>query len=275
MNMKSQFDNLEIETDEADEQMIDDIYVVIIVNDNKYAIPVKKVFEIVILPKTTTMPDSPAHVRGIINLRGNIISVIDTRIKFGIPTFDDMDNKFADMLAQRKQDHINWLNELIASIDENRPFRLTTDPHACAFGKWYDNYKPTSIALSSYLAKFDTPHKNIHALAEKVFKIKNESGVDKAKELITVVQKKELALMINLFDEVKSVLVEARREVVVIVNVNNNLYALTADSSDSVITIDPANIKKSNEINSKYSTGVYTDQENIIMMLNLEQLVSN
>lgn len=35
-------------------------------------------------------------------------------------------------MRQREQDHLRWVNELRTSIQERRPFTLTTDPHACA-----------------------------------------------------------------------------------------------------------------------------------------------
>lgn len=56
-----------------------------------YAVPVAAVREIVRLEKSFEMPDVPAHVRGVINLRGRVIPLIDVRARFGRPTrpFDD------------------------------------------------------------------------------------------------------------------------------------------------------------------------------------------
>ena len=47
-----------------------------------YAIPVLEVVEIVALPEITPVPDMPAYVKGLINLRGRVIPVIDIRIRF-------------------------------------------------------------------------------------------------------------------------------------------------------------------------------------------------
>lgn len=51
----------------------------------EYAIQVLRVREIVKLQHITPVPDTPADVRGVINLRGKVIPVIDLRIKFGMP----------------------------------------------------------------------------------------------------------------------------------------------------------------------------------------------
>src|SRR5258705_6520490 len=60
--------------------------------DELFAANVSKVLEILEIPKITKVPRSPAFMRGVVNLRGNVLPVIDTRIKFGLPTIDDTIN---------------------------------------------------------------------------------------------------------------------------------------------------------------------------------------
>jgi purine-binding chemotaxis protein CheW len=54
----------------------------------EYGVPVLKVREIVRMTDITTVPHMPAHVRGVINLRGRVIPVVDLRLKFGFPQQD-------------------------------------------------------------------------------------------------------------------------------------------------------------------------------------------
>ena len=51
-----------------------------------YGIDVLKVREIINLVTITAVPQMPAYVKGVINLRGKIIPVIDLRVKFGMET---------------------------------------------------------------------------------------------------------------------------------------------------------------------------------------------
>lgn len=51
----------------------------------EYGIQVLKVREIVKIQHITEVPDTPPEVRGVINLRGKVIPVIDLRLKFGLP----------------------------------------------------------------------------------------------------------------------------------------------------------------------------------------------
>lgn len=48
-------------------------------NENEYTIPILKVREIVNTPAVTRLPQSPPYLKGIINLRGSIIPVMDLR----------------------------------------------------------------------------------------------------------------------------------------------------------------------------------------------------
>lgn len=49
-----------------------------------YGLPILDVREIVGLMPITAVPRAPAFVRGIVNLRGKVISVIDLRLQFGM-----------------------------------------------------------------------------------------------------------------------------------------------------------------------------------------------
>lgn len=54
-----------------------------------FALNVDSVKEILELSEITEVPQSPHFMRGILNLRGNVLPVIDTRIKFGMPPTED------------------------------------------------------------------------------------------------------------------------------------------------------------------------------------------
>ena len=57
----------------------------------EYGIEILTVREIIGLMPVTTVPQSPHYVRGIINLRGQVIPVVDLRVKFGMETVEDTD----------------------------------------------------------------------------------------------------------------------------------------------------------------------------------------
>lgn len=54
--------------------------------NEEFGIRVLKVREIMGLQEITAVPQTPAHIKGVINLRGKVVPVIDLRLKFGLPT---------------------------------------------------------------------------------------------------------------------------------------------------------------------------------------------
>jgi purine-binding chemotaxis protein CheW len=58
-------------------------YLTFILGGESYAIPGLKVREIIRLTSITAVPQMPDYIRGVINLRGKIIPVMDLRLRFG------------------------------------------------------------------------------------------------------------------------------------------------------------------------------------------------
>lgn len=57
-----------------------------------YGINVMQVQEVLRYTEIAPVPGAPPYVLGIINLRGNVVTVIDTRHRFGLPQTDITDN---------------------------------------------------------------------------------------------------------------------------------------------------------------------------------------
>jgi len=53
------------------------------IEDNIYGLPIRFVTEIIGVQEATKVPETPDYVKGIINLRGRIIPLVDVRLKFG------------------------------------------------------------------------------------------------------------------------------------------------------------------------------------------------
>ena len=60
-------------------------YLTFCLADNWYAVPIRFVREINQMSTITPVPRTPSFVKGVINLRGKIIPVVDLRLKFGLP----------------------------------------------------------------------------------------------------------------------------------------------------------------------------------------------
>ena len=59
--------------------------------EEEYALEILKVHEIIGMMPITFVPRTPAFVRGVINLRGKVITVVDLRAKFGMAAVEQTD----------------------------------------------------------------------------------------------------------------------------------------------------------------------------------------
>lgn len=69
---------------DAKEQVEMDSYLSFKLDDEFFAVDVRQVIEILEVPSITRVPLAPDYMAGIINLRGKVLPLIDTKVKFGL-----------------------------------------------------------------------------------------------------------------------------------------------------------------------------------------------
>lgn len=67
---------------EAEEDTQKDRFLTFVIGNECYGIEIRYVTEIIGMQTITEIPEFPEYVRGVINLRGKIIPVVDVRIRF-------------------------------------------------------------------------------------------------------------------------------------------------------------------------------------------------
>jgi len=66
-------------------------YLTFSLDNEEYGIGILKIKEIIGMMPITPVPQTPEHVKGVINLRGKVIPVVDLRLKFGMDAMDYTD----------------------------------------------------------------------------------------------------------------------------------------------------------------------------------------
>lgn len=80
--MADEFDEIELEEDDETEE---GKFLTFTLGDAVYGLEIIYVTEIIGIQKITEVPELPAYVKGIMSLRGQIIPVVDIRLRFGKP----------------------------------------------------------------------------------------------------------------------------------------------------------------------------------------------
>ena len=63
-------------------------YLTFVLDEEEYGIGILKIKEIIGMMPITTVPQTPEFVKGVINLRGKVIPIVDLRARFGMDTID-------------------------------------------------------------------------------------------------------------------------------------------------------------------------------------------
>jgi purine-binding chemotaxis protein CheW len=67
-------------------------YITFKLGDELFAIDVARVREVLDLSEITRVPTAPSYMRGVVNVRGSAVPVVDLRLKFGLPATPDTVN---------------------------------------------------------------------------------------------------------------------------------------------------------------------------------------
>ncbi|HEX2944821.1 MAG TPA: chemotaxis protein CheW [Clostridia bacterium] len=65
-------------------EIVDGKFLTFQLSNEQYGIPIQKIKEIISIMDITNVPGSPSYIKGVINLRGKIIPIMDLRLKFDL-----------------------------------------------------------------------------------------------------------------------------------------------------------------------------------------------
>lgn len=271
-----EFEKLQIEDE------IEYPWLVFKIGHNLYTVNSKIITSIVMLPEhITKVPNVPEYILGLIHLRGNVIPLVDLRSLFNMKTVRKEYSDFIEMIDARKQDHIHWVEELERSIENDQDFKLTTDPHKCTFGKWYDSFSSDIEAVNFHLRKLDEPHKKIHKAAEDVKNCSKDCDNCERevclKNIMNETKEVNMPLMLKLLDDVKDIFALNYKEMVIVLENSNSLMGIMVDEVLSVEDIN--SFEETDEImkvyRDKYVKGVAKSKksEEILLILDDEKIM--
>lgn len=103
-------------------------YVTFKLDNETYGINVMQIQEVLRYTEIAPVPGSPDYVLGIINLRGNVVTVIDTRRRFGLSEADVTDATRIVVLESQNQ-VIGILVDSVAEVVYLRQSEIETAPN--------------------------------------------------------------------------------------------------------------------------------------------------
>ncbi|MTI86501.1 MAG: purine-binding chemotaxis protein CheW [Balneolaceae bacterium] len=91
------------ETEELEHVIDGGKFLSFFLGEEEYAIEILKVQEIIGLIPITPVPRMPSYIRGVSNLRGKIVPVMNLRSRFGLPVVEDTDETCIIVVQENQQ----------------------------------------------------------------------------------------------------------------------------------------------------------------------------
>ena len=191
------------------------------------------------------VPSGDNTLLGIINYQNNPTPIYDLSLILEGSTSRQRMKDLIDLLNAREQDHVDWVDALGVSIEQDKPFTKAKDPTQCAFGRWYSEFSSENSDLMHMLRKFDEPHKEIHALADELLAVAQSEGKDVALEKLNIARNTTLVSLRKLFAAARESVTSSHKPVIVYTTLNGTTpcFGFLVDSVDDTLTITDSDIE--------------------------------
>ncbi len=95
--------------------------------ESEYVIPIHFVLEIIGLQPITKVPDVPEYVKGVINIRGKVIPVVDLRLRFGLDE-RNYDERTCIVIVQLDELQVGLIVDTVNEVLKIEPHQIEPPP---------------------------------------------------------------------------------------------------------------------------------------------------
>ena len=105
-----------------------DKYLTFHIGDEDYAIAITYVTEIIGMLNITEVPQTPNYIKGVINLRGKVIPVMDIRLRFQMDA-RDYDERTCVIVVHHKENTVGLVVDTVSEVLDIPEANVESSPH--------------------------------------------------------------------------------------------------------------------------------------------------
>lgn len=114
-------------------------YLTFMLQGEEFGVDILCVQEIRVWSKLTQLPNKPDYIKGVINLRGVIIPIIDLRLRFGKPALEYNEQTVVIILKNKNKQHPLVVGIIVDAVSDVYKFGTSAISNAPSFGNVIDN----------------------------------------------------------------------------------------------------------------------------------------
>ena len=119
-------EKIDVIYDDQDTQK--DKYLTFHIGSEDYAIAITYVTEIIGILKVTEVPQTPNYIKGVINLRGKVIPVMDIRLRFQLEP-REYDERTCVIVVNHKEDTVGLVVDTVSEVLDIPEANVESSPH--------------------------------------------------------------------------------------------------------------------------------------------------
>ena len=249
-------------------------FIVLQIENENFVIPLEYVSEIVRVHDVTEAPHQPEWVKGIMNLRDSVISLVDTRKRLGLQSSVD---DSVGAVEKAKDAHLNWVNKLEESIIHHIPFTLALEHTKCDFGKACVNFLDRTnldVRIRRKLLELDPIHFAVHDEGRMALELAKDGKENLAIEKAEYIKNTLVPKMINHIDELEAIFHSMIKDIAVIIEFQGCHFAMLADDITKMKTFKPDNKQKGSLTDNPFISGIFDDNEGLYQELDLKGILT-
>ncbi len=117
-----------METIATKKEVTEGKFLTFVLGSEVYGIEILKVREIIKLMDITTVPRTPDYMKGVINLRGKVIPIVDLRSKFSMPEIEHT-QETCIIVAEVNQTSIGIIVDSVSEVSNINSGEIEETPH--------------------------------------------------------------------------------------------------------------------------------------------------
>jgi len=262
-------------------------YVIVEVNSSNYGFPTGSTVELMAssAAAVTRVPKSPRFVHGVINHRGSIIPVVDTRALLGLKTASEQGEAVVKRIGEYELELLAWVDAIETAISSGEQFEGTTNAGETTLGKWRHSVLNDPRELQR-LQQYDSgireqvestavPHKRLYAAGEKALGLLESGDSEGAQECVKQAKEVEFGALRRIFRSIKRNVSGGFKTMLVITELGERRAAFEVDSVHTVKDCAEGDIESlpDTATGSEFMRGlVHQDDGGYVLICDLEQM---
>jgi len=140
--MRDKISNFNEENNNIEEDTLKDKYLTFFTDNQLFGIPIADVVQIVGVQEITSVPDFPDYAKGVINLRGAIIPIIDVRLRLHKEEAEYTE-KTCTIVTNINEVYIGFIVDAVNEVTNIEKSNISDPPK---MGRDYENRYVTGVA---------------------------------------------------------------------------------------------------------------------------------